>query len=225
MKKIILIFGATALLLVTARATSIVFDTFGSGDTYATTRGYDVGDLGGLAGPFTYEEAAQFTAGASGNLATVYLGLTYLTGFAALPVNVYLYSDASGSPNNANQTLLGSATPTAVFGTTNNSVVTFSVAGTVPVTMGSTYWLILKPAAPNEFDIWNESFPQISGMTDQSIDDSTWANISPFLPAFRLTASSVSSVPDSGSTLLLMLGAFVPLLFSQRKFTRQQVGQ
>lgn len=160
MKKIIPIFAATALLLVTARATSIVFDTFGPGDTYSSTRGYDVGDLGGLAGPFTFEEAAQFTAGTSGNLATVYLGLTYLSGFIALPVNVYLYSDTGGSPNNAKQTLLGSATPTAAFGTTNSSAISFSVAGAVPVTTGTTYWLILKPSASNEFDIWNESFRQ-----------------------------------------------------------------
>src|SRR5437762_11923307 len=121
MKKIILILGATTLLLVTARATSIVFDTFGPGDTYATTGGFDVGDTGG---PLTYEEAAQFTAGASDDLATVVLGLTYdeADGFAALPVNVYLYGNASGSPDNSNQIFLGSGTPTAAYGTTNSSL-------------------------------------------------------------------------------------------------------
>ena len=224
MKKIILIFATTALLLVTVRATSIVFDTFGPGDTYSSTRGYDVGDLGGAAGPFTFEEAAQFTAGTSGNLATVSLGLTYLSGFVALPVNVYLYSDTSAAPNNAAQTFLGSATPTAAYSTTNSSVITFSVAGTVPVTIGTTYWLILKPSSSNEFDIWNESSPQVLGKTDQSTDDSTWSQISPFLPAFRLTASPAVGVPDSGNTILLMLVAMVPLLFFQQKLIRRQTG-
>ena len=70
--------------------------------------------------------------------------MTYVTQGAA---NVFLYHDASGLPDNANQTFLGSVTPTAVFGTTNNTVVSLTVTGSVPVTMGNVYWLVLKPGA------------------------------------------------------------------------------
>ena len=214
MKKIVLIFCATVLLLVTARATSIVFNTFGPGDTY---------DL--IAGNFVrppIEFAAQFTAGASGDLATVDLGLTSLV--IAGPVNAYLYGDASGSPDNSSFFFLGSGTPTGDWTSTDNSVVSFAVAGTVPVTTGTTYWLVLKAPIAGSQDHWNTSSPAISGNVDASIDDSTWVSASgftPFLPAFRLTASSVSSVPDSGNTLVLLFGALATLLVLRSRLVRR----
>jgi hypothetical protein len=76
----------------------------------------------------------QFTALASGNLARLDLGLTYDAGHQG-PVNAYLYGNAGGSPDNANQIFLGSGTPTALFGTTNNSIVSFAPGGVIPVTM------------------------------------------------------------------------------------------
>jgi hypothetical protein len=152
--------------------------------------------------------------GASGNLATVDLGLTAIRG--SLSANVYLYGDASGSPDNTNQIFLGSA----LF-PNPSSIVSFAVAGTVPVTLGSTYWLVLKPST-NDYGIWNLSSPAVPGSADYSIDDSTWnTNFNgDVLPAFRLTASAPAGVPDSGSTILLMLGSVFPLLVLQRKLAR-----
>ena len=222
MKKTTAIFVTTALLLVTARGTSVVFDTFGPGDTYNrgdTGDGFIVGDIGG---PITYGQGAQFTAGTTGDLETVYLGLTYFAGFSPLAVNVYLYGDVGNLPDTTNQIFLGTGSPTDVYATTNNSVVSFAVAGTVPVTMGTTYWLVLKPGAANEGDVWNAAFPIVPGIQAESINDSNWFAHYPYLPAFRLTASNVSSVPDSGNTLLLTLGALVPLLLFQRKFVYRQ---
>jgi len=208
MKKFILVVGATAFLLVTARATSIVFTTFGPGDTYDQGNGYDVG---------TYfqtpvEDAAQFTAGTTGNLATVDLGLTGIRG--SLSANVYLYGDASDSPDNTNQIFLGS-----VLFPSPSSIVSFAVAGTVPVTLGSSYWLVLKPNT-GDYGIWNFSSPAVPGSTDYSINDSTWNTYGAVLPAFRLTASSVSSVPDSGNTLFLLLGALASLLVLRPRLVR-----
>ena len=40
------------------------------------------------------------------------------------------------------------------------------------------------------------------------------------LPAFSLTASPSGEVPDSGDTILMMLGALVPLAILQRKLAR-----
>ena len=196
-----------------ARGNTIVFSDFGPGDTYS--QNFAAG--GPATSPLT-EIAAQFTAGASGNLATVDLGLTYVTQGAA---NVYLYGDASGLPDNANQTFLGSGTPTAVFGTTNNTLVSLAVAGTVPVTMGNVYWLVLKPGAANEEDAWN--LGAAAGLVAISSDDITWSNGSGgvvFLPAFRITASGGASVPDSGSTILLLLGSVTTLFGVQRMFRR-----
>ena len=217
-KKILFVLSIPVLAL-TARADSIVFDTFGPGDTYHPTNAFLVGDF---SGPLAYEEAAQFTAAASGNLTSVALGLTYYPGFTALPVNVYLYGDAGGSPDNANQILLGSATPTDLYGTTTNSVVSFAVPGTVPVTTGSTYWLVLKPTVANEADYWNSASPTVSGMEDQSSNDSTWNFAYPFLPAFRLTAASVPAyaaqiqqpINSDGSSVFSVRRGVVPVKFT-----------
>src|SRR6266404_2819870 len=219
MKKLLIIL-TSAVVAANAGADLTVFDTFGPGDTY------NPGLALGIGGGANNEEiAAQFTAGASGNLANVALGLTYRLGTdpAFRAVNVFLYGDASGSPDNANQTLLGSTTPIALFdGVTNNSVVIVSVAGTVPVTMGSLYYLVLKPTSLGTTDAWMLSSPPVNGLVFSSPNDSTWNQaLSNVLPAFRLTA--VSTVPDSGGTILLMLGAVAALLLSHRVVQNQRV--
>ena len=101
----------------------------------------------------------------------------------------------------------GPLPPIALFdGVTNNSVVSFSVAGTVPVTMGSLYYLVLKPTSLGTTDAWMLSSPIVTGAAFASFNDSTWAEgNSHILPAFRLTVAS--AVPDSGHGILLMLGA------------------
>jgi hypothetical protein len=216
MKKILLILGS-ALLALTARSNTIVFSDLGAGNTYNDLIGYDVNAAAGAA----EEVAAQFTAGTSGNLATVDLGLNYASSSQAGPVNVYLYADASGLPDNASQTFLGSGTPTTLSGTTNNTLVSFSVAGTIPVTIGTTYWLVLKPASSSMFDIWNFSLAT-TGLVANSLNDSTWNAGTTTLPAFRITAAGAATgVPDSGSTILLMLGSVAALLVLRQIFPRE----
>lgn len=209
MRKLILVL-CTLVLAVTAGANTIVFDTFGAGNIYDQGNGYAVGFIG-------FSEAAQFTALASGNLATVDLGLTYDN---PGPVDVFLYGDAAGSPDNANQMFLGSGTPTAQFGSTNNSVVSLNVGGIVPVTMGSIYWLVLKPTNPNEFDVWNFSTTTV-GQRDFSTDGTTWnsGGNTGMLPAFRLTTAMANGVPDSGSAFVMMLGS-VAALFAFRRTSK-----
>jgi VPDSG-CTERM motif len=202
MKKTLLIFSVTVLAL-TARGTT-VFDTFGPGNTYdPSSNGLPV---------WVFAVAAQFTAGASGNLSTIDLGLTY-SGSGG-PASVYLYGDAGGSPDNANQIFLGSVTPIAAYGSTNNSVVSLSVAGTVPVSIGSVYWLVLK--GPAEFDIWNSSSPTVGGTVDLSFRDSPWFFGTTDEPAFRITVGP-ASVPDAGSTLPLLGFALAGLGILRRK--------
>ena len=158
---------------------------------------------------------------ASGNLALVDLGLTYDAGKQG-PVNVYLYGDAGGSPDNANQTLLGSGTPTALFGTTNNSIVSFAIGGAIPVTMGTTYWLVLKPGTTNTSDEWNLTSPPILGTVAFSPDDSMWTPVDGLI---YVQYNLWCNVPDSGSAILLMLGSVATLFGLQRMFSRQQVSR
>lgn len=205
MKKIFLICLALAL---TARADNVVFDTFGPGNTYDPGMAYFVGN-----GANHYEPGAQFIAGASGNLSTIDLGLTYFTGSdpSFRLVNVFLYGIASALPDNATQTFLGSVTPTALFdGLTNNAIVTLTVGGIVPVAIGSVYWLVLKPSALGTADAWNLSQPAIVGQVGVTFNDSTWVGETKTLPAFRINA--IAAVPDSGGTFLLMLGSSTMIL-------------
>jgi hypothetical protein len=209
MKKILLILGSAAFALA-VRGNTIVVDTIGPSNTYSQVLAYGIGP-GGAA------EAAKFTALASGNLATVDLGLTYIS--TPGPISAFLYTDAAGLPNNANQTLLGVGTPTAQYNTSNNSFVSFSVLGNVPVTIGSLYWLVVKAAAPNTIDAWNFSVGAI-GTTAFTNDGTTWNGPiqESILPAFRLTVFDqvTNGVPDTGSTIFLMICSVGALLGLRR---------
>jgi hypothetical protein len=210
--KTLLLIGCWFTFALTARANSIVSDTFGPGNTYQQNSAYNVGY--GFQGP-AIEVAALFQAEATGTLSTVDLGLTF-DAFCG-PVNVFLYGDSSLSPNNGNQTLLGSVAPTTQFGTTNNSVVSFNVLGNVNVTMGTKYWLVLKAVNPNDQDKWNYSLSADGGVAT-STNDSTWAvAFESQLPAFRLT-TQMNGVPDTGNSMLLMLGAVAVLGTLRSKF-------
>jgi hypothetical protein len=204
MKKLIL-FSASLVLALTARADIIVFNTLGPGNHYVNPVGWSVGSF--LGGP-VYEVAAPFVAAVSGNLTTIELGLTWVT-LPATTVNVFLYGDAGGAPDNSNQIFLGSGAPTTQFGFSgpNFPLVTIAVTGSVSVAAGSNYWLVLKPVAPIGFDVWNKSDTTF-GQPYFSIDDSTWAppgedppNPLDTLPAFR-----ISAVPEPAVWALMSLG-------------------
>src|SRR5207253_3236814 len=104
-------------------------------------------------------------------------------------VDVYLYGDAGSSPNIADQTLLG----TQMILTYPKFPILFglNVTGTVPVMAGSAYWLVLKPAVPDEHLDWSFSLPEVPGVVDGTSNGSTWfpdPDNDP-LPAFRITAT------------------------------------
>jgi hypothetical protein len=205
MKGMLLVLGVIALPF-TAHGNSLVFNTFGPG-IYYQSNAWEVSASGNADG--LVETAAQFTAMTSGDLATIELGLTYV-GNSPDPVDVFLYGDSNGSPA-TNLGLLGSGTPSAQDGPNVNSVVSFAVTGTFPVTMGTNYWLVMKagtPPMPALGDAWNWS-PSATGLVDQSKDDSTWfrgASAHPDaipMPAFRLTATEV---PEPGTLPLIGAG-------------------
>jgi len=187
---------------------TIVFNTLGPGNTYDPQGGFDVHATSVDDSPLM-EPAAQFVPTASGALATVDLGLTYVSPGPAL-LDVFLYNDAGGIPDNSSQLSLGSVTPTAVFGA-NDSIVTLNVQSSILVTAGSAYWLALKPVTPNDrndgFDRWNGSLPPVPGTVVVSSDDIHWDYLtSPVLPAFRLTVNDqIPAVPETGRTVSLLL--------------------
>ena len=128
-------------------------------------------------------------------------------------MDAFLYGDSAGSPDNANQTFLGSGFPTAAFGASNNSLVSFAVTGNVAVTIGSTYWLVLKPVGFG-LDAWNFSSGTPGLVAESTTVYQTWIPSGTVLPAFRITA--IPAVPDSGDTALLLVGSVVVLVVLKR---------
>ncbi len=203
-----------ALCPIQTRANTIVFDTLGPGDTYEQLSGYVIIRTSPPGAVFN-DFAAQFTAMTSVNLAThlkIDLGLTFQSLTTPGQMNVFLYGDAAGSPDDAMQTLLGTVTPTEAFGTTNNSLLSLVVSG-VPLVQGTNYWLVLKPDVGHTR--WNASLPAVTGsIAQRRNNDVTWFTFNDRqLPAFRISALGV---PDSGGTLLIMLGSVAALLVLQR---------
>jgi hypothetical protein len=194
-------------------ADMVVFDTLGPGNTYNQTSGFlVVGSSVGLR-----EAAAEFaTDGDVNGPWRLDLGLTKVQNTSGGPVNVFLYGNAAGSPDNTDQTLLGSVTPTQFFGTTNNSLVSLTVMG-VPLIGSLNQFIVLKPGAADTHDVWNDSTGPNSLFccSGASADDVNWVMNSPgdVTQAFRITALGV---PDSGGTLLIMLGSAAALFALQR---------
>lgn len=199
-------------------ADMIVFDTLGPGNTYNQTSGFQV--LGSSVG--LREAAAEFATIASVNGAwKIELGLTKIQNTSGGPVNVFLYGNAAGVPDNTDQTFLGTVTPTQFFGTTNNSLVSLTVMG-VPLIQGLNQWIVLKPGAADTHDIWNDSATSTFCCSGASADDVNWVINSPgsFTQAFRITA--ITAVPDSGGSLLIMLVSVPALLVLQRVLRNQR---
>lgn len=201
----------------TAHANTIAFDTFGPMNSYNSSSGYAVSQ-----NP-TFLEAARFTPTASGNITLIELGITWSVTTPdrlpplLLPVQVFLYADAVGTPDVLSQTLLGTATPTMQFDTTGNSVIGFMPDSAVAILSGTPYWLVLKPDGPSDASgqtNWNESLGS-AGPIWFSEGNDVWEPIpqATNLPAFRLTVGGVGAgVPDGGSTVLLFGSSLAALV-------------
>lgn len=189
-------------------AAATVFNTLGPGNTYQQNAGYTVAGPASSIGN-TFEPAAQFTALAGGDLSEIDLGLTTRDGGS---VDVYLYGDAGGSPDNLSQILLGTVTPTQAFGTTNNTITPLFLLNGPSVTAGTAYWLVLKPASDLTRDVWNQSLG-FAGMQDISTDDSTWLQANSTLAAFEIT-----SVPEVSPIAMMVLTAITVVFYGRSGF-------
>jgi hypothetical protein len=200
-------------------ADMVVFDTLGPGNTYNQTSGLQI--IGSSAG--LREAAAEFATISDVNGPwRLDLGLTKIPNTSGGPVDVFLYGNAAGVPDNTDQTFLGTVTPTQFFGTTNNSLASLTVMG-VPLIQGLNQWIVLKPGAAGTHDIWNDSATSTFCCPAASADDVNWAAFPPgtFTQAFRITALTLT-VPDSGGTLLIMLGSVAALFALQRVLHKER---
>jgi len=199
-------------LIASARANSVVFSTFGPGDSFDMTASWAVHGAVGSPSGLPLLIAAQFTAQASGNLVSVDLGMRFSQSFGPGLFNLYLYNDSGGVPDASTAVFLGSD---GSFGTFT-ALVSLPVSGTVSVSAGSSYWLSLQPALENAWCFWDFSSPLLLGTIDYSRDGATWflVGTSQEMPAFRLTATS--TVPDSSCTIILLATSSLVLVGLRR---------
>lgn len=187
-----------------------ISSTLGPGDTFDTLYGEVVaGPTSGYGLGLSYEVAAPFWPSQTLPLDAVRLGLFYYyfqpNTASALTVSIAPDLGNSPSPSYLEQATLNSvpAIPTLVTVEFNN--VTELQANTL-------YWIVLKSAAPNTYDLWLNNSQDVLGMArrNDAAGNSSWAlDFSTPTPAFDV----VGYVPEAGTfqtgcgLALLVLGS------------------
>jgi hypothetical protein len=181
-----------------ARADTIVYSDFGPGNSFNTTLGYPVGNVGGR----NFAVADEFTPSATGNLRSITLALGHLTGGTTVTVSVD--ADNGGTPGTTLESL--TANVSAPFG--SNTVTLDSLSE--PLLQGGTaYWLVVSSNSGG-FGFNLNDIGDI-GPHGTSVNGGPFSVSDDTHGAFSVSASSVTSVPEP-STLVLLGSGVVGLL-------------
>lgn len=127
-------------------STLYAFDVLGNAGTFFSDLGTPVnyqccigGTIGGTSSPVGFvEQGNQFTAGLSGSVSTIDVGLGWVTG--ANSANVSLWTDAGGQPGT--ELFNANVSNQPVFGSTSSILTTVSVSG-VDLTAGDQYFVVV----------------------------------------------------------------------------------
>jgi hypothetical protein len=215
MKKIILIFGALFTILLVgvpagASATTITFESLANPGTGLTNHG-----------SLYVESGFQFS--------TTAFYSTWNTGDQSYPGSTALFENSRTSTTTLSQVGGGDFSIVSIslaplyFDVTSPQSVTFT--GILPggLTTTETFLLPGTNGSSTSETLFPFTNPLFSDVTAVQFSQNSAFNAG--YQFDNVTVSALSSVPDSGSTILLMLGALVPLLFLQRKLIRRQVTQ
>jgi hypothetical protein len=186
------------LLQTSSFANTLVFTSYGPGDTYDTTLGYTLGQ--------GYSEGNLFQPSMTGMLAEIDLALSHYIGSTV--VNMQLMTDNNNMPG----TVIESFTlnPTTAFGTQGVAVPAISVLHPI-LDAQKTYWLILSSDSASANAWYNNSQGMVgprycSGPVPCFMN--TNALVMPYtMAAFDVVDSQI--LAPEPSTFLLMAGALL----------------
>ena len=180
-----------ALSAAAAAHADVAFNNLSPGDLYDANNGFLVG------GPTAIVPAFQFVSGASGSINRVVLPMQYFSGVSS-EFNIEVFSDAGGVPGN-NLGVLGRVHGVQ-FGTSPPPPVQLMPTGTVALTSGTTYWLVVRSIG-DSFGSWHVNDHGEQGLrASQSSGSQIWATSTNTRCAFRIEVASACYANCDSST-------------------------
>jgi hypothetical protein len=192
----------SGLLVVSGRSNPvIVFSTFGPDNLYDSESGGLVDNV-----PQSFQAlAAAFIPDQSGTLEGVDLGMSQALGGR---VFVSLFADKNNSPDSANESALGSVTPT-----TPSSVLSLTFGGTPSVMLraGTQYWIGVETPDNPASNFWNFATPEHTGTVATSTGPPpplllNWKVTPGQVQQFAFDVLATVPVPEPEPTWLVVTG-------------------
>jgi hypothetical protein len=200
-----LTFFALVGIVVPAHAQSVVFNSFGSGNTYNTATVWGISGAsvsGGYRG-----QAEFFTPTVSGYLSSVLLATYHVSGSTLS--NFYIAVDTTnGVPGTILESFLSVVNPTGLL-TLTSATRPFLQAGT-------EYWLCDEPATPTSYNGWY--YNNQGHAPGFAFDRATgaWSAVTNSAPASGVFRITVTATPEP-SALTLAATGLVALFILRRK--------